>query len=158
MSDWNVIGLLCEDVRTEMQSTFTLIGVFPDNIQVPNFPGMFSRLGVYMRIHVSQGAEPKGIKARIKLIGGEEHALGGIEKDFVAGQLAEVAKKGMPHAGFIITSIATLPIPRAGRIDLIASYGDEEIICGTLNVAENPTSSSASERPVSQPQSVPPET
>src|SRR5688572_15722901 len=60
------IGFFCEDIRDEKSGQDTLIGILPDHLAVPAFPGMLPKLGIYVRIHLSLDANPKIIRVKLK--------------------------------------------------------------------------------------------
>ena len=48
---FSAIGIFCEDIRQEKSEQDTLIGILPDNVNVPSIPGMFPKLGLVVRMH-----------------------------------------------------------------------------------------------------------
>ena len=136
MQPWQVVGLFCEDVRQEKQG-YSLIGILPDNVNVPSIPGMFPKLGLYVRLNVDPAADVGPISLRLRLPDGTESDLTGFDAEFVKETQKEAASKGAPWAGFIVTAVSSpLSIAKAGRIIALASIMGEEMICAGLNVQE----------------------
>jgi len=155
MRDWNAVCLFCEDVREEKHGD-TLLGIFPDNINVTAIPSAMPKLGVYVRIHINVDSKIQSISAKLRTSTGEEMPFGGFDAAKIKNTLAESSQKGAPTAGFIIRGTAVnFPIKTAGRSSMLVKIDDEEIICGSMNfqVGPNP-SATASPQPSSQSPSV----
>lgn len=149
MRPWHAIGLFCEDVRQEKNGQ-SLMAIWPDNVQVPQIPGALPRMAVFVRVQVEPTADIGAISAKILFPDKSEHPIG----DFSAEQVKETQKTsreaGAPWAGFMLTAIAFgFPIEQTGRLLLVAKIGDEEIVCGGLNVVlgEKVTPSSTASLP-----------
>jgi hypothetical protein len=80
MRPFSFIGIFCEDIRDEVSSTYTLVGVLPDNIFIGGLPGMLPKLGVYIRIQLDEDANPKTLKARVRIPGGAIFELADFEQ------------------------------------------------------------------------------
>jgi hypothetical protein len=148
--NWSAVGLFCEDVRDEAHSRHTLLGVLPDNMDVPKFPGTLNKLGVYVRVHIDATADVGPLEVRIKVFDNDEQVLGGFDAESIKKQQEIARGNQTPTAGFIISAVAgRIPIARPGRINLIAQVGEESIVCGSLRLF---TSSSSSDpaQPASQ--------
>src|SRR5260370_33702983 len=112
----STIGLFCEDIREEKSGQDTIIGIMPDNINVPTLPAMVSKLGIYIRIQVNENANPKTIKTLLKLPDGQELALGSLD-NLIAKAKADAKEIAMPFPGLIAKSIISpFPIREVGKI------------------------------------------
>jgi len=65
MADFSAIAIFCDDIRAEKAGTDTIVGVLPDNINVPDMPGIFPRLAVYIRLHIFDFESAPSIKIKI---------------------------------------------------------------------------------------------
>ena len=143
MHQWHAIGIFCEDVRDEKQS-HSLIGVMSDNVNVPAIPGMFPKLGIYVRINVSPSADIGPISLKLHNPNGTQLQLAGFDADFVKKTQQEAADKGSPWAGFMITGIASpFPIEAPGIVLLVATLAGEEVVCAVLNVQLIPSATAS---------------
>jgi hypothetical protein len=152
MRDWNVIGLFCDDIREEKSGQDTIIGIMPDHVNVPSFPGVFAKLGVYVRIHLSSTADVSAITAALHFPTGEKMALAGFDRDFIERQKQQNPAGQNPIVGLISKALAApLLIREAGRLRIVVTFDGEEEVCGTLNVQAAPSASvTDSPPPVSQ--------
>ena len=50
MNDISVVALFCSDVRQEKGGTETIVGIFPDNVNLLTIPGAFAQMYVYVRM------------------------------------------------------------------------------------------------------------
>jgi hypothetical protein len=41
------MGVFCDDIREEVQGMHSLVGIYPDNVNVPVVPRMMPKLGLY---------------------------------------------------------------------------------------------------------------
>ncbi len=138
MSDWNVVGLFCEDIREEKTGVHTLVGVFPDNLNVSELPGMMPKLCIYVRFHLDVNADVRSITAMLRFPTSEQ-SLGGFDPDLIKKTQEDSRKKGTPLAGLILKGISgPIKIPGPGRILAIAKVNDDEIVCGSLNIQKAP--------------------
>lgn len=152
MRRWQAVGLFCEDIREEARSLHTLIGVMPGNMRVPRIPGAFARLGMYVRVHVEAAATDVGdIGMTLVLPDGNKNHFDGFTTDQVNVELQKAIENGLPHAGFMLQAVGTsVPIKAQGRIELVATIGNESIICASMRVFQEATVSSVSEQPPAQ--------
>jgi hypothetical protein len=79
-------------------------------------------------------------------------AFAGFEIALIQKELGDAKKTGSPFVTFIFQAIASpFPIMAAGRFFVIATIGDKEYVCCTLNVqSDSIASPTASEQPASQ--------
>jgi len=134
MRSWHAIGIFCEDIRQEKTGQ-SLMGIWPDNVNVPEAPGVFPRIGVYVRVHVEPSANVGAISGRLRFPDGSHHELGAFDLNLVKKTQEESRQKDAPWAGFVLTALAyNFPIQAEGRLLLLARIGDDEVVCGSLNV------------------------
>jgi hypothetical protein len=127
------------------------MGIMPDKLNVPAIPGFFSKLGIYVRIHVRTDATTTGIRVRLMLPDGTEKHLETFSETYVQTELTKALAQGRPYIGFLIQSTATmLPLTRTGRLNLMVDIGGEEILAASLEVATQAKTSTVSAQPSAQ--------
>ena len=144
MRQWHAIGIFCEDIREEARSLHTLLGIMPDRMKVTKIPGGFSKLGMYVRVHVPVETDVGAIDVTIRLPDETESTLAGFTVDQVKEEQQKARENGMLHAGFIMQLVgAGIPIKQAGRLDLVVSVGGDKCVCGSLRIFQDEATSSA---------------
>jgi hypothetical protein len=130
------IALFCDDIREEKAGTVSVIGIYPDNINVPKVPLALPKCGIYTRISFPVEEEPpKTIALSLAYADGTEVSLTMLDTELIQKARSESQAKGAPKAGLISTSLlAPFAIKKEGRINVIARIDDEDVVCGTLNV------------------------
>ena len=131
---YSVIAIFCQHIREEMGGTDTLIGILPDNVQLPSFPVALPNLSVYARIHLSPSFTPDSIS--VSLVMPDEKALvvNELKPELILRAVSEANASGAPIAGLIVrVSIAQFVIVAPGRIRAIASINGQDHVCGALN-------------------------
>ena len=144
---WNIVGLFCEDIREE-KTGHTLLGIFPDNMNVASLPGALPKLGIYIRCHIDPLLEIKSLSAKLRFVDGEETQLASFDEATIKKTQADTREKGTPLAGFIMLAVAMMvQIKAAGRLLVIVNVGDTEILAGSLNIEVDPASLAATASP-----------
>jgi hypothetical protein len=131
----HTIGIFCEDIREEKNEIYSLIGIMPDNIKVVATPFAMPKLGIYVRIHISPTLNIGAIDIKLRFADGTDLALTTMDTDLIKKTQQEAIGRGSPWAGLMTRAVAApflVNIP--GRILLIATFGGEELICGSINV------------------------
>jgi hypothetical protein len=130
------IALFCDDIREEKAGTVSIIGIYPDNINVPQVPIMLPKCGIYARYNLPVGdTPPKTIALRLVYADGSETPLTVFNAETIERARVESQAKGAGKVGLISTAIlAPFPIKKEGRINVIVKIDNEESICGTLNI------------------------
>jgi hypothetical protein len=130
----SAITLFCEDIREERNNTDTLVGVFGDNIEMPNTASALPKLALYSRVIVSVNEldiEPIRLVLRVF---GKEVELALFEPDFIRKTITDVRALGAPIAGFVSrATLAPFPVLEPGRIVVVATTPTSEKIIGNLN-------------------------
>jgi hypothetical protein len=149
MRSWHAVGLFCEDIRQERNGQ-SLMAIWPDNLHVPAVPSTLPRIAVFIRIHVDPLADVGSISAVLRLFDGSENSIGGFTEENVKDTQKVSRDSDLPWAGFMLSAVAFgFPINSTGKLFLIVRVGDEEVVCGTLNIVSSnaATSSAASVQP-----------
>jgi hypothetical protein len=136
------IAIFCEDIREEKSGQETIVGIFPDNLNVSSVPGMLPKLGIYVRFHLNAAYEFRAIRTKLRVPGADDIPLGTWEEGLVAEVRENALSNGMPFAGLISkTLFAPFPVTAAGRLELVAEIDGADHICGALNVVVQEQSS-----------------
>jgi hypothetical protein len=134
MHDISVVALFCSDVRQEKGGTETIVGIYPDNMNIPSFPGAFVQMTIYVRMHLSTTFRPVQIITRVVLPDGSE-----LDRSEMAQAMLEEAREkaknnGAPYMGMITRfTVASLRINEPGRLQAIVSVDGVDIVAGALN-------------------------
>lgn len=135
MSEHSVIGLFCDDLRMERSGQETIVGVLPDNINVPSIPGAFPKLCLYVRLHLDLKNKPKAITFRLDSPDELEHPEVAIENEVIESSYKSADELGHAYAGIISrTIISPFSISQPGPFQIIVSIDGDEIICGSMFV------------------------
>jgi hypothetical protein len=133
------ITLFCDDAREEASGAMTLVGIAPDNINVPQLPGALAKLAIYTRIAVPTHMEPVALEVFLRSPQGDEVPMGSFAANFVESTCAEARAAGNPVAGFVTTATAIpFAIPAPGRWTAFLRAAEVEIITGTVNFGVQP--------------------
>lgn len=135
MMNYSIIALFCEHIRRESGGAETLIGILPDNVGLPSVPFVLPSLSVYVRIHLNNGFDPGTLS--ISLLSAEKAVIASqeIERQLIDQVLASAKQSGTAVAGIVSRlNFRNFEIPAFGRMTAQASVGQEEIVCGVLNV------------------------
>ncbi len=135
MNDISCMALFCDDIREEKGGTHTVVGVYPDNINIAKIPGNLAKLWVYIRIYIRPGFDPGKIVTRLLMPNGEEVAREEADGTIVENSVRRATEAGAPYAG-IIARVVLYPfrIKQAGRIQAIVTAGGRDYIAGALNL------------------------
>lgn len=140
------MGVFCEDIREEKTGTQTLVGVYPDNLNIPTVPAALPKLALYMRIAVDPFVDAEQMSVWLISPKGDERKINDIDTKLVAQTQANSRKSGTPFATMISRIIApAFPVTEYGRMKALLRIGSEEIICATLNFQVPPASPSSNE-------------
>jgi len=144
----SVIALFCDDVREEKSGAFTLVGILPDNANIPPLPadipedatGMMPRLCIYLRAHFDPKNELGHFSTKIVFPDGTEREVSAVDDETVAKARKETLEKGNLIAA-VFSRIEMSPFPvMPGRMRVEMTIGSETYVCGSLNFAQEPVS------------------
>lgn len=130
----NAIALFADDIREEVGGKESLVGIYPDNIEVPGIPGALGKIVVYFRIHIPVEAKFELVTAKLRRPDGEEHPLGEVTWEFMAEPRQQSIDAGGSMVGLVLRAVvAPLVFKEEGRFRAIVDIDGEEILCGSLN-------------------------
>lgn len=142
------IAIFCDDIREEKSGQDTLIGIFPDNMSAPSFPGAIPKLGIYLRIQFDADDPPKAIAARLNTPWGEVFKLGEGNEELISRAVGEAIDHNIPIAGIIMKMVfAPFRLPSAGAAKVTVTIDGEDKVCGIMNILHAPTTSSTAPPP-----------
>jgi hypothetical protein len=134
-----VVGLFCEDIREEKNDAATILGTYSDNVRVPQIPGRFTKLGIYVRINLAPEERPGPLSVVMRVPDGTEIPLGDVGEELVQKAQREAIEEENPIAGIIVCAVLpSFPVPQPGRLVVYVKEGDREIPCATLNIQASP--------------------
>ena len=142
MPDISIVGFFCEDIREEVQGQMSLVGVFPDRLNVPAIPGQMPKISFYVRVHVRNGVDVSGLTAVAQLPGLAEVSLPPIEKRVVdeAGKDTE----DLDFYGIILHgTIAPFPVQEAGIARIIVRALGKEYLAARIRLSTAQTAQTA---------------
>jgi hypothetical protein len=135
MSDVSCIALFCDDIREEKANRETLVGVYPDNVNLPGLPGSFPKICIYLRVNVRLGFDPGKIIATVMLPGNVELVREEVGADVVASSQQKAKDTNAFYAGLKAKIVLSpLKVDQAGRISVIVTAAGKDHIAGALNL------------------------
>jgi hypothetical protein len=146
-----VIGLFCDDVRDEVSGAHTIVGVYPDNIALPQVSVMLPKLTLYVRSLLDPASEPGAINVALIFPNGESKNVLEIDPATTKKACDDARAAGTPYAG-IISKVVMLnfTVVQAGRVVAVAKIEGRDQVCAALNFTVDSTSSTAPEQPSPQ--------
>lgn len=130
------LAFFCEDIREELQGTHSLVGLLPDNIEVPGFPSGISNLALYLRVNFSPtDQEPDSVDVFMDRGTEGRLLMSSLDPALFKKARQEALEKESPLAG-VISKIRFGPLEfgEPGRITIVVKTSDEEIPCATLRI------------------------
>ena len=143
------MAFFCEDVREELAGTHSVIGVLPDNINMPLVPGMMPKLGLYVRLMVEPHAAIGPLAILLVFPNGHEQEVNKLEGAVIEKAQKEAEAAGLPFGGVVAKVVMSpFPILAFGRIKAVLRGSDGDTLCATLNFQKEATSTTAPAPPV----------
>ncbi len=134
MNNISAVALFCSDVRQEKGGTETIVGVFPDNVNLPMIPCAFSQMYVYVRILILPSYRPASIVTRIVLPDGSEMDRSEMDLVTVETNREKVIASDASYIGLIVKfAVIPMQITQEGRLQVIVSVDGQDHIAGMLN-------------------------
>lgn len=137
----DVIGLFCEDIREEKSGQYTLIGIFPDNLNLgvppgPTHQAFLSKLGIYVRVHFAAEDDPGPMKVILIFPNGTEAEIGKLDEALIAQSKAQAADSKNPIAGVISHAVhAPFQVQVPGKLLAVLETKTGRHTCAVLNVS-----------------------
>jgi hypothetical protein len=135
MPHFSAIGLFCEDIREEKSGQDTIIGVMPDNMNVPTVPGALPKLALYLRILFDPAYDLGQINVKLVLPDNKEMPLGSWDKAVVEKAITDSQTNNIPIVGLIFKAIlAPFPVAAAGKFLAVVTANGVEYVSAVLNI------------------------
>jgi hypothetical protein len=139
MNDISVIAIFCSDIRQEKGGTETIVGVFPDTVNLPTIPGAFSQMHIYVRMHVRPSYLVSAIITRIVLPDGSELEQSEMNPDLITRTRAKYEAANAPYMGFIVKfGIAPFQVVQEGPLKVIVRVDGVDHIAGQVTFRKIP--------------------
>lgn len=141
------IALFCDSIRQETAGSETLVGIFSDNVNVPQVPIMMVRLGIYIRIQIDPDVDPNPVSLSLRLPDDTEVDLGQIDATTFDRAREQARQTGKPYGGVIVRSeMSPFGIPKYGRAEAFLRTATDKILCGhlTFRAPDSPATSVSS--------------
>lgn len=138
------VAVFCEDVRSEIQGTDSIVGLLPDNIVLPEAPFSFPKLALYTRIFLAVSRVPESIRIRIDWPWEDGPVIETtIEGDLINSAVEQAARENANYFGVISRlQMVNVPILGEGVIQARIEMDDESLVAAILNIrihAEQPS-------------------
>ncbi len=135
----SVVTLFCDDIREEKNGMDTLIGVYPNNVNVPQFPFSFPKLGMYTRIHFDVEDSPGDITIQASSPIEENTPLTVMTEESFSEAQQQTKEEGLPIVGLISKALAIgFTVKEPGQVKIIVTIQGVEYLGGVLNVNQTP--------------------
>jgi hypothetical protein len=129
----SAIALFCEDIREEKAGTQTIIGITPDNLEIPASAGVLPRFSFFIRLNFDPDEKLSAGKIRITFPNGQVDEPITIEEEVFEKARKEAKEQGSPIAGIFSRVVAqNLPIS-LGRMLVEMVFPDRKLLLGTTN-------------------------
>lgn len=152
----SAIALFCEDAREEQGGLFSLIGVMPDNIEVPEIPGLIPKLAIYVRVNLEVGYNPRSLMLWLQGPNEVKHELTEFEADMIEKTRQQASADNNTIAGLQARAVsAPFPVFEEGRVQVILDVDGAEQVIGSVNFKKTEASGSSSASPQPSGQSQP---
>lgn len=134
----SVITLFCDDVRNEKEGLVSLIGIYSNNINVPDIPFVFPKLVMYTRIHIDVADEIENIIIRVSPPDGDDHDLTHMDRDFISESQENSRDKNVPIVGLMSQAVsAPFIVRQEGLFKIKVVIDDDEYLGGVVNFKKN---------------------
>jgi hypothetical protein len=129
------VCLFCEDIRHEQNGVDTLVGVLPDNINVPITPALLPKIGIYIRILFPLSKIPSKISSHLQTPWQKELVkLGEVSPKQIATAVDEARAQGSDGVRFYTKAIISpFQVPSPGTIATITSIDNRNLLAGILS-------------------------
>ena len=140
----HVVGLFCEDIREEKSGQISIIGIMPDNANVPTPPpikdgspplqGILPKLGLYVRAHIGLEDEPSAMEIKLIFPDGNTLALSTFGADLIETSKRQAKENGLPIAGMYSHAVLVgLIVGRPGKLLAVVDLKEGRQTCAVLN-------------------------
>ena len=137
----SAMALFCEDIREEQSGVHTLIGIYPDNINVRRLPLMLSKFCIYVRVSIGVNEQVDKVQILTELPGQAPELVSTTELEEIEEAKRVVASKGSPTITMISKIVATpFIVSTTGRLNVTVKMKRQEYLAAFININELPQS------------------
>jgi hypothetical protein len=136
-----VAGLFCEDIRAERSGAFTLVGIMPDNANVPlpplesNQHGIIPKLCLYIRVHLDVADVVKNISTRLRIPNGDVVDLGPVASNIIEKAFETSRARNSPLTIIVVRAeFPAFPVVALGRLIADVTIDQEVFVAAQLNL------------------------
>jgi hypothetical protein len=134
MTHFSATAIFCTDIREELLGSHTLVGVFPDNLSVPEFPGVLA-ISLYVRMAYSADLPLDQVEIYATGLEPNRTILTTIDSGIIEQSKRDAVERRSPVIG-LVSKIRFNGVNFGGptRLTVFVKAGSYEFPCGTLNV------------------------
>lgn len=138
----SAIALFCDDIREEKSGAITLVGVLPDNIDIPPRPAdvppeahiLLPKLCIYVRLHFDPQMEIGEAKLRVIFPDGSVHDVSSLDSAALLRARDQTVVQNGPFVGvFSRIEMSTVRVTSYGRMKVEFVLDGKSYLCGALN-------------------------
>lgn len=141
MQSLQATGFFCEDIRAEKQGTESVVGIFPDKINLPQFPATLPKLSLYLRL-VIDSSDNDVSPIAIRFIGDNPSdigEIGKIESATIEQALKRAVEDKRPIAGIVArVAMSGFTPTKPGRLLATIDRNGQSIIVASVEFALAP--------------------
>jgi hypothetical protein len=127
------ITMFCNDVREEISGSQTIVGLLPDNIGVPIFPGGIDKIVILTRITLDVNEPPPKLATYILTQNGTRLADNEIDSSMLAEAIAEAKSEGNLMATVNVKiEMRNIPFSEPGRLEAHLIVEGNDYLTGSL--------------------------
>jgi len=144
-AELNAVTVFCEDMRAEASGSETLVGIWPDNLNLPAFPFTIPKLCIYTRIAVGIDYPHRNLSVTMTTPDRQEHALGTIDAALFTKSLEDARFHGAPMTTIIMRAVASpFNVLKPGRVEIYVKAHRKKVLTASLNIGLAPSEPNAS--------------
>ena len=121
-----VVGFFCEDIREEKSGQLSIIGIMPDNLNIPAPPsvkegteraqGILPKLGLYVRAQIGLEDAPGPMEISLIFPDGNTLKLSSFDADLIEAAKRQSKENGLPIAGMVSHAVlVVVPVTGPGK-------------------------------------------
>lgn len=151
----SAIALFADDIRHEVDQRVTIVGIFPDNLNLnaksSDNKTALPKLAVYWRAQISLDENPEQLGFQLLAPNGQIVFENSVDANFIESQRKITAEMGSPYITVVSQAIAApFTIETNGIYEAIVKYGEHVLRAGMLRIklVDAPNTSSELASPI----------
>lgn len=126
------VSLFCQDFREEVAGTATLIGIYPDNIEMGEGGTALAKLVVYTRINLAVDEPQSDIAVSLRAPNGSDEVVNAVPFARVEAAIEKARLDGNNMAGIVARIEGSPFVASPGRYLVVVRYDGQEYVTGTI--------------------------